>query len=235
MRELRKSCIGTALTWFESPVRRITPGGRYSILPNEMGMGGSGDGGMATVALEFGDVALRETVEDRVARLTEGQRQCLMLVNQHRSSKEIALQLGISSHTVDQRIRQALQILGVERRGQAARLVAANDQPAYQRLIDQPPHSDLLAAPPHQHEAVGNQIRLADRAGKSSFDGIETEQIPADRWASLPMPFATRGQPTNEMSVVVRLLWIVLIAIGTTFSAGMYLAGLESLTRMMGG
>ncbi len=36
------------------------------------------------------------------------------------------------------------------------------------------------------------------------------------------------------MSVGFRLLWIVLIAIGALFSAGMYLAGLESLSRMLG-
>ncbi len=36
------------------------------------------------------------------------------------------------------------------------------------------------------------------------------------------------------MSVGQRLLWIVLIAIGAIFSAGMYLAGLESLSRMIG-
>jgi hypothetical protein len=35
------------------------------------------------------------------------------------------------------------------------------------------------------------------------------------------------------MSVGSRLLLIVLIAIGAAFSAGMYLAGLESLSRMM--
>ena len=35
------------------------------------------------------------------------------------------------------------------------------------------------------------------------------------------------------MSVATRLLWIVLIAIGAIFSAGMYLAGLESLSRMI--
>ena len=36
------------------------------------------------------------------------------------------------------------------------------------------------------------------------------------------------------MSVGLRLLWIFLIAIGAIFSAGMYLAGLESLSRMIG-
>jgi hypothetical protein len=36
------------------------------------------------------------------------------------------------------------------------------------------------------------------------------------------------------MSVGLRLLWIILIAMGASFSAGMYLAGLESLSRMIG-
>ena len=35
------------------------------------------------------------------------------------------------------------------------------------------------------------------------------------------------------MSVGARLFWIVMIAIGAAFSAGMYLAGLESLGRML--
>ncbi len=35
------------------------------------------------------------------------------------------------------------------------------------------------------------------------------------------------------MSVGFRLLSIVLIAIGAAFAAGMYLAGLESLSRMI--
>ena len=62
---------------------------------------------------------------------------------------------------------------------------------------------------------------------------IETEQRPTKRWAPLSLPISTRSQPTNELSVGNRLLWIVLIAVGAAFSAGMYLAGLESLSRMV--
>ena len=178
-----------------------------------------------------------DTIEDRVARLSEGQRQCLELVNQHLSSKEIALRLQISPHTVDQRVRLALQVLGVEKRGEAARMVAEAAAPArgepYQRLIHQSPYIDAAHPPHHQQGAVSHQIRHADRAGGTSPVGIETEQRPADRRPPLPLPFATRSQPANEMSVGYRLLWIVTIAIGAAFSAGMYLAGLESFTRMM--
>ena len=171
-----------------------------------------------------------------VARLSLGQIDCLLLVNQHLSSKEIAVRLAISSHTVDQRIRGALEKLGVERRGEAARMVAASLSPsdeAYQRLIHQSPHIDGAAGNGHQSGAVSYQIRHADRAGKASPSGIITEQRPGGSWSSLQLPFATRSHPSNEMSVGIRLLWIVLIALGAAFSVGMYLAGLESLSRMI--
>ena len=168
-----------------------------------------------------------------VSRLTPGQLDCLRLVDQHLSSKEIAVELGISSHTVDQRIRLALQILGVERRSQAARMVSRELGP-YQRLIDQSPHIPVDHNPVQSDAAVGFQIRHADRAGKAGDLGFNTEQKPGSVWSSLPLPFATRSHPRNEMSVGVRLLWIFLIAIGALFSAGMYLAGLESLSRMIG-
>ncbi|QIK96652.1 helix-turn-helix transcriptional regulator [Sphingomonas sp. HDW15A] len=173
------------------------------------------------------------SLEAKLARLSPGQLDCLLLVDQHLSSKEIAAELGISPHTVDQRIRQALQILEVGRRQHAARLVAVHRDP-YQRLIHQSPHIEGRAVPGHLEGAVGIQIRHADRAGEAEARGIETEQMPLVSGSPLPLPFATRSQPRNEMSTSLRLVWIILIAIGATFSAGMYLAGLESLARMLG-
>ena len=170
----------------------------------------------------------------RVARLTGGQLDCLRLVDQHLSSKEIASELHISPHTVDQRIRQALGILGVERRTQAARIVAQFDEP-YQRLIHQSPHIETALQPAQSDAAVSHKIRHADRAGEVGGAGFLTEQRPASFWPSLQPPFATRSHPRNEMSVGQRLFWIAAIAIGSAFSAGMYLAGLESLARLLKG
>jgi DNA-binding CsgD family transcriptional regulator len=172
-------------------------------------------------------------VADRVARLTKGQLDCVRLVDQHLSSKEIAVELGISPHTVDQRIRQALQILGVDRRAQAARIVAQHCGP-YQRLIHQSPHIETSGAADDQQGAASNQIRHADRAGEAwGSSSFHTEQKRGLSWSSLQPPFATRSHPRNEMSVGARLLWIAVIATGAAFSAGMYLAGLESLARML--
>jgi DNA-binding CsgD family transcriptional regulator len=175
---------------------------------------------------------IEDMVAGRVARLSAGQLDCLRLVDQLLSSKEIANELHISPHTVDQRIRGALHILGVDRRTQAARLVAQHCGP-YQRLIHQSPYVEPDPQTVQPDGTVSIQIRHADRAGGTGDAGLITEQRPASFRPSLQMPFATRSNPRNEMSVGQRLLWIVLIATGATFSAGMYLAGLESLSRLL--
>jgi len=190
--------------------------------------------GLSDAADVFQHPAQEDEMALRVARLTAGQLDCLRLVDQHLSSKEIASELHISPHTVDQRIRQALGILGVERRTQAARIVAQFDEP-YQRLIHQSPHIETALQPAQSDAAVSHQIRHADRAGEVGGAGFLTEQRPASFWPSLQPPFATRSHPRNEMSVGQRLFWIAAIAIGSAFSAGMYLAGLESLARLLKG
>jgi len=184
--------------------------------------------------LDHGPHSAEDVIRARIARLTEGQLDCLRLVDQHLSSKEIAAELKISPHTVDQRIRQALHTLGVERRAQAARLVAQYSGP-YQRLIHQTPHIEAVSEPSHPDAAASIQIRHADRAGGAGGAGFLTEQRPASIWPSLQPPFATRSNPRNEMSVGQRLFWIAEIAIGAAFAAGMYLAGLESLARLLNG
>jgi DNA-binding CsgD family transcriptional regulator len=187
---------------------------------------------------ELGDGMTAVDRSSPVTRLSDGQIECLLLVDQHHNSKEIAVKLGISPHTVDQRIRGALEKLGVERRGEAARMVAAAlspEDPAYQRLIHQSPYIDGAQPTEQQEGTVRTSIRHADRAGEVDPSGHLTEQSPVGSGSPLQLPFATRSHPSNEMSVGLRLLWIVLIAMGATFSAGMYLAGLESLSRMING
>lgn len=56
--------------------------------------------------------------------LSEGQRACLRMVQLQMTSKEIARHLGISSHTVDQRIRFAMRTLGSSSRNEAAMALA---------------------------------------------------------------------------------------------------------------
>jgi DNA-binding CsgD family transcriptional regulator len=135
--------------------------------------------------------------------LTQGQIECLLLVEQHCTSKEIASALHISPHTVDQRIRVAMRALRVTRRREAARIVAEHHDPMFQ-----------WSTPFVVHP-------------------ITPQTTPIRK--GVPLPFATRLSPRNEMSLQGRLAWIVAIAFGAAAAAGMYLAGLESLSRLLAG
>lgn len=80
-----------------------------------------------------------------LAALTDGQRDCLRLVYQHMTSKDIARVLGVSPHTVDMRLRTAMKTLTVASRIEAARLLVQEEAggevmpDAYQPLIYHPP------------------------------------------------------------------------------------------------
>lgn len=99
------------------------------------------------IARRPGGGKARPMESDRLARVTEGQRACLRLVLQHKSSKDIARSLGISPHTVDQRVRLAMKALGAASRVEAARILAAAENgEGYQRLIYQAPDIDRAPA-----------------------------------------------------------------------------------------
>jgi DNA-binding CsgD family transcriptional regulator len=71
--------------------------------------------------------------------LSEGQKDCLRLVSDHFTSKEIARRLGISHFTVDQRLNAARKKLNATNRTDAAKLFASiEDGLIYERLVYQP-------------------------------------------------------------------------------------------------
>lgn len=73
-------------------------------------------------------MTVKDTQENPLADLTAKQREVLDLLIQHKTSKEISRLLGISHHTVDQRIMLARTKLNVSTRGEVAQ--------AYRALID---------------------------------------------------------------------------------------------------
>lgn len=87
---------------------------------------------------------------DPLGELTAKQRDVLNLLIQHKTSKEISRLLGISPHTVDQRITLARAKLRVATRGEVAQ--------AYRRLVEiyeQPVYEESYVAP----AAVSGQFR----------------------------------------------------------------------------
>ena len=73
----------------------------------------------------------------RRPELTEGQADCLRLVNAHYTSKQIARQLNISPFTVDQRLDAARKKLSAENRIDALR--------SEKRVIAKVAHDDVIA------------------------------------------------------------------------------------------
>jgi len=148
-------------------------------------------------------------MRSRSASLSDGEVKCLMLVAEHLSSKEIAVRLGISSHTVDQRVRRSLHLLGLPTRRHAARWVkqACWPQPA-----------NRVQGPNGQNREIG-----WGPFGQSPV-----------RWlVKVQLPVATPAHLRNTMSIGRRLLWIGLIAVSAFGSGMMYLAGLGSLAKLL--
>ena len=89
-----------------------------------------------------------------LAGLTDKQRDVLDLLIEHKTSKEIARALGISPHTVDQRIFFAKEKLGAASRNEAAaayrRLVAV-----YGRTTSE---KSRIAAPPSNTQSVSGLL-----------------------------------------------------------------------------
>jgi DNA-binding CsgD family transcriptional regulator len=78
------------------------------------------------------------------ADLSDGQKQCLRLVGQHLTSKEIARKLGISHFTVDQRLDSARRKLNAHSRKDAVRIFMAMEQESLSEPLVYEP-SDIAA------------------------------------------------------------------------------------------
>lgn len=173
-----------------------------------------------------------------MARLTDGQRDCLRLVLAHHNSKEIARELGVSPHTVDQRLRIAMRVLDVQSRFEAARKFAGLEVEApYQPLIYQ--MSDVEPSRKSRKpdsstgrsgsESPGSTRDVSNMDGNVSVMALERPEI-----RQLPLPVPRYRGENNSLGTVERLGWIMAIAIASALSFGGLIAGLEALSRLRG-
>lgn len=173
-----------------------------------------------------------------VDRLNDGQRDCLRLVLAHLNSKEIARELGVSPHTVDQRLRTAMRILDAQSRFEAARTFAALDREnTYHPLIYQRSAVEPASKNGEQDSSsgrTGNEKTgiLDDGVSADSGGAITALERSEIRRRPLPVP-RYRGE-RNSLATVERLGWILAIAIGSAVSFGGLVAGLEALSRLKG-
>lgn len=86
--------------------------------------------------------------EDRLAaleRLTEREKDCLRRRLRHQSAKEMAIDMGVSPHAIEKRLKMARTKLGVSSSLQASRLLAASE--GYQTAVPQPSDVDRTPTP----------------------------------------------------------------------------------------
>ena len=172
---------------------------------------------------------------ERIERLTDKQRDCLRLVFMHRSSKEIARELGIGVDAVDQRIKTAMRTLDVESRTEAARMLASHEgMGPYQRLVYQMPEvvpdvplPEFAARANEGARAVDEPEAMAVREDQAMFQALQWRPARA-----LPLPLAFEREGRNGLTAWQRVGWIVGIAIATAIGFGAFLTGLQALAEL---
>lgn len=135
------------------------------------------------------------------APLTPRQSECLRLVwERQATSKEIALDLGISKKTVDEYLAQAVRALGAADRREAARL-------AFGPMTAAETANAPLPAPRTASE--GDRDRVSDAPNS-------TPETPPSTMASPPVrPWRTAERPRNTMTLVQILGWMAMTVTGS--------------------
>lgn len=166
---------------------------------------------------------------DRLGKLSEGQRRCLRLVLAHKSSKDIARELGISNHTVDQRLKAAMRTLGAGNRVEAAQIHAELER-GYQPLVYQTPDIEDCA-PPGRFGPPAEELEASGAAVREAPAVYQVfPHAPAKRSLQFPLPVG-EGNP-NDLTTLQRLGWIFGIVLLMALTFGIFVAGLEALSRL---
>ena len=171
---------------------------------------------------------------DRVARLTQGQRDVLRMVDRHLETKEIARALGISPDGVNQRIKNAMRTLGVSKRRDAALLLAeAEGRDSYQPLV----HLPLDIAGRSETATFAPSTESGREHGPASIGAMREEQaafqaLPRLQSRRFRLPLPDRGGRTDDLNALQRLGWIFGMMLMIAFAFGVFLAGMEALSRL---
>jgi DNA-binding CsgD family transcriptional regulator len=165
---------------------------------------------------------------ERFRQLTDGQQACLRLVYEHRSSKEIARELGISKDTVDQRLDRARAILGAGNRFEAARAFAGYEAGCHRVVYDPPSiadQADHLASMP----TSGGQSQTATTVREEQ--AVYSVPPLAPMWP-FGLPLQLSGERRNDLTTRARLTWIAIISAAIPVVLGSLIVGLWALGQI---
>jgi DNA-binding CsgD family transcriptional regulator len=174
--------------------------------------------------------------------LSEKEIECLELVATNHTSKEIARSLGVSPHTVDQRMRSAQRKLGVTSRAEAARLfvaTTAHNPPSYQPLIYQAPAYQALETFGMNAGSLPSGASSNDQDGRLSVhDSVGVMSSPTQsaglmqHLASVWIASDVKGVP-NTLGSSERTLAIIGIALVSALVFGLLVNGLLGLSSVL--
>lgn len=179
--------------------------------------------------------------------LTAKQCECLELVLHHMTSKQIAIELGISPHTVNQRLDAARQKLGAATRADAAvtyaKLKGMPESIVY-HVLPEPPEtgaSDLEGIP----ERVLYEPFALESTGKQPPNMLSSMDGPALKFAEAPpmalgvdlqkLSLMRTGTGLFRSELLTRLLCIFGLAVAIMVLILLAIATAEGMTRIFRG
>lgn len=175
-----------------------------------------------------------------VERLTQGQIAVLQLVLQLRSSKEIGRELGISHHTVDQRLKRAQSILGVASRYEAARLYVASSKrldaqnDVWGDLVYQSselpihPFPPIAAASPGEWNPAGDGGSPELRETQAQYFASDFGKSEKPSWYSVLF----EASRSNELTPTARTAVIALIMFTSVLGLSALIGLAEGMSRI---
>lgn len=160
-------------------------------------------------------------MDDRFRNLKPQQRNCLRLVGKGLSSKEIAIELGLSPNTVDRYIHTAMATLGAaNRRIAAKRLAVWEGAPQYKDFI----YSSQAVAAVHG-DMVGKGTQTQDPSRTFLVDPLaQARAAPPEAAATAPpvdeksRPVLPLGGMTNDLTATRRIAAIFKLSLFSVIS-----------------
>lgn len=169
--------------------------------------------------------------QDRFRCLSEGQRACLRLVFQQKSSKEIARELGIAKDTVDQRLDRARKLLGCATRIEASRAFAAWEREYHRVVYDS---QTVASAPPDPAFATtAASDQGLSRSRPAAGEPEAPNQASPGLWAAVGSTLRYRLEERNDLGVGKRLIYIALLAVAIPMLLGSLMLGLWALGQIV--
>ena len=174
-----------------------------------------------------------------IDRLSQGQIDVLQLVAQYKSSKEIARELAISHHTVDQRIKRIQAILKVSTRSEAARIFVAakglsgqNDvwgDLVYQSSeLSEHAFASITASSSVEWNPAGDGSSSELREAQVQYFAGDFEKLEKPSWFSVLF----EASRSNELSPTARTAVIALIMLTSLLGLSALIGLAEGMSRI---